>query len=304
MQKAAVRAVLAGILGLSLLASGCGSSGGGSPSKGTITIGSQNFSENAVAGYIYGGALKSAGYTAKYRAKIGPRATVAPALERGDIDLYPGYAASELEFFDGKKGLATQDPRANVEKLNGYLQPKGLKALAVAPAADQNSFVVDKQTAQKYNLKTVADLAPVAGQLVFGGPPDCPPRLDCYQGLQQTYGIHFKSFQPLDPGGPLTISALEKGSIQVALLFSTDGQIAAKGWVLLEDNKHIVSADNLVPVVKTKTVDSDAQKVLDQVSAKLTTTDLTEMNKKADVDSVDAQAVADAWLKSHGYKSS
>ena len=302
MQRNTVRTLLGVVLALSLIGSACGSSGDGSSSKGTVTIGAQSFSENAVLANIYGTALKDNGYNVKYRLNLGQRAVVAPALERGDIDLYPGYTASDLEFYNSKKGEAGNDAQANATKLNGYLKQKGLQALAISPATDQNAFVVTKQTADRYGLHSLSDLSKVNGQLVMGGPQDCPGRPDCLGGLQSQYGAQFKEFKPLDLDGPLTRNALSHGDIQLALMFSTDGIIAGNDWVVLSDPKHIVSADQLVPIVRTKTVGSDAQKVLDGVSAKLTTQQLTALNKKTDVDKDEPAEAAQSWLKDHGYK--
>ncbi|HZU16144.1 MAG TPA: ABC transporter substrate-binding protein [Candidatus Dormibacteraeota bacterium] len=295
------RAVLAAVLGLSLVVGACGSSGGGAPSKGRITIGAQSFSENATLAYIYGGVLKDNGYTVGYRLNLGTRAVVAPALERGDISLYPGYTASDLEFYDQKKGLATQSAQTNARLLNTYL-PRGLKALTPSPAADENAFVVTGETAARYHLTKVSDLKPIADQLVFGGPPDCPGRSDCLAGLERTYGLHFKAFRALDLGGPATVAALQHGDIQVALLFSTDGTIAANHWTVLQDDQHIVAADDVIPIVRTSAVDAQAQRLLDQVSARLTTADLTAMNAQTDVAKRDPQDVAADWLRRHGYK--
>ncbi|MFZ0217351.1 MAG: ABC transporter substrate-binding protein [Candidatus Dormiibacterota bacterium] len=304
MRKVLFRALVAAVLGVSLLASACGSTGGGgssSSSKGTITIGAQSFSENATLSYIYGGVLKDQGYTVKYRENLGQRSVVAPALERGDIQLYPGYTASDLEFYDQNKGLAGTDAQQNADKLNSIIQPKGLTALAVSPAADQNAFAVTKQTANKYHLKSLSDLAPVAGQLTLGGPVDCPSRPDCQAGLASTYGVHFQAFKALDSDGPLTHTALQNGQIQVALVFSTDGIIASNHWVILADPKHIVNADHVVPIIRTKSVNSSAQQALNKVSAKLTTDQLVQMNLQTDVEKSEPQSVAQSWLKSHGY---
>jgi osmoprotectant transport system substrate-binding protein len=300
------RALLSSILGLSLVASACGSSGGGSPSgaasKGTITVGGFNFAESSILAQLYGGALKGDGYNVKYRTNLGAREIVAPALERGDIDMYPGYSATDLEYFDKGKGLATPDPQQNVQKLNGIVASMGLKALTPAPAQDEDAFAVTKATADQYHLTKLSDLAPVAAQMTLGGPPECPTRPYCLQGLQKVYGLHFKDFKPLDAGGPLTISALQNGDIQVGEVFSSDGTVASKGFVILEDDKHLQNADNVVPIVRTKTVGADAQQVLDQVSAKLTTKDLQGMNKQASVDKEDPDQIAAGWLGSHGFK--
>src|SRR2546430_13149772 len=123
----AYRALLSSILGLSLIASACGASGGGSPSsssKGTITVGGFNFPESSILAFIYGGALKGDGYTVNFKVGLGAREVVAPALQRGDIDMYPGYTATDLTSFWGKQdnAAATTDPKQNADRLNTYLK--------------------------------------------------------------------------------------------------------------------------------------------------------------------------------------
>lgn len=106
------------------------------------------------------------------------------------------------------------------------------------------------------------------------------------------------SFKPLDAGGPITKGALEKGDIQVALLFSSDGSIADKGWVVLADDKGLQPADNVTPVIRNAATTPDINKAIDAVSAKLTTTELAQANKQMDIDKADPAKVAADWLKS------
>ena len=95
----------------------------------------------------------------------------------------------------------------------------------------------------------------VAEQLVLGGPPECPERPFCLPGLEETYGIEFEEFQPLDVGGPLTVKAIESGRIDVGLLFSTSSVIGDRGWVVLEDDKSLQTAENITPVVSEEAAD-------------------------------------------------
>ena len=141
----------------------------------------------------------------------------------------------------------------------------------------------------------------MAAQLVLGGPPECPTRPFCQPGLEKTYGLKFKSFRPLDPGGPLTKAALEKGDIDIGLVFSSDGAIVAKNWVVLDDNKHLQNADNVIPLIRTKVATTEVKSILNDVDSKLTTDDLTKLNKRADVDKEDPDALAQEWLKDHGF---
>ena len=144
--------------------------------------------------------------------------------------------------------------------------------------------------------------ASVASQLVLGGPPECPKRPYCLLGLKATYGLTFKSFKPLDVGGPLTVAALDQNKIQVATLFTTTGVIASKGWVLLKDDKHLQPADNVTPLLRNEITDaygSALKDLVNAVSAKLTTEVLTDFNKQTDVEKKDPDDVAMAWLKSN-----
>ena len=153
-------------------------------------------------------------------------------------------------------------------------------------------------------VSTVSDLAALNGTLVLGGPPECPEREFCLIGLQDVYGLDFAEFKPLDVGGPLTVAALEGGEIDVALLFTSDGVIAAKGFVLLEDDMNLQPAENLVPVLRQEIVDAYGQEILDlldEVSAKVTTAELTELNKRYGLDAEDADALAAEWLEANGF---
>ena len=195
MRRWAFRALMSSILGLSLIGSACGSSGGGSPastgSKGTITVAGFNFPESNILANVYGGALHGIGYTVNYKPSLGAREVVAPALQRGDIDMYIGYAATDLEFYNKGAGEASGNVTATTAKLNSHLGPLKLAALNPSAAVDQNAFAMTKANAQKFNATKLSDLASVGNQIVLGGPPECANRPFCDPGLEQTYGIHF-----------------------------------------------------------------------------------------------------------------
>ena len=140
---------------------------------------------------------------------------------------------------------------------------------------------------------------PVASQLVLGGPPECPQRPFCLPGLKETYGIEFADFKPLDVGGPLTVKAVKGGQIDVGLLFSTSSAIVANDFVLLEDDQGLQTAENIVPLV-TEAVDDSAAELLDQVSAALTTENITELNGRVELDQEDPADVAADFLEEQG----
>jgi len=297
----------ASMVALALVTTSCGSTGGPSSSaspKGTITIASFNFSESIILAHIYGGALKNKGYTVTYRDKLGNREIVEPALENGQIDLYAGYAATDLNFVDKRQGVdleAGTDAAANVQKLNARLNSKGIKVLDASPAVDQNAFAVTKAEADQNHLVKLSDVSAVASGWTLGGPPECPQRPFCQQGLTSVYGLHFKDFKALDAGGPLTYAAFKSGAINIGLVFSSDGGISANNLVVLEDDKHLQQADNIVPLIRTAVANSEVSALLNSIDAKLNTPDLTAMNKSADIDKQDPADLAATWLKNHGF---
>jgi osmoprotectant transport system substrate-binding protein len=284
-----------------LVASACGGAGTGG-AKPAITIGSTNFSEQLVLGELYSQILEANGYTVTRKFNLGSREIVFPALESGQIDMEADYLATLLAFVD-KNAKGSTDPKQTAATLQQALTPRGVTVLDYAPAVDQNGFVVTKATADKHKLAKVSDLAPVAGQLVLGGPPECPNREFCALGLRSKYGITFKEFKPLDVGGALTVQALVGGQIDVALLFTTDATIALRGFVLLDDDKQLQLSDNVAPVVRNEYLSKagdEFKRLVNSIAPKLTTAELTGMNKLVEIDKKDPKDVAKEWLKKQG----
>ena len=277
---------------------------GGTPApaaKGTLTVAGFKFSEGSVLAQLYGQALAHDGYTVNFKLNLGTREVVAPAIKTGQIDLYIGYAATDLEYYNGKAGEASGDVTATVTKLNSRLQPLGLQALTPSSAQDQNGFAMTKANTTKYNATKLSDLTPIGNQLVLGAGPECPTRPFCQIGLEKTYGIKFKSFKALDTDGPLTRAALKNNDIQVGLVFTSDADLASLGLVVLADDKHLQNADNVVPIVRTKVASAEVTKVLNAVSVGLTTADLIALNGQVELQHQDADAAAKAYLQAHNY---
>jgi osmoprotectant transport system substrate-binding protein len=300
------------LLGVVLLSSAvmaaCGSDNKTATQTKSVVIGSAPFSESVIVANMYAGALQADGYQVTVRKGLGQREIYLPALQKGGkdngIDLVPEYVGTLLEFVNKNAGEASGDLDASVTKLRARLEPMGLTALTPSPAADQNAFAVSKATADKYKLKKLSDLTPIAGQLTLGAGPECPARPFCQPGLEKTYGLKFKSFKVLDSGGPLTLGALASGDIDVGLVFSSDGGVAARNLVVLEDDKKLQTVDNIVPAIRNDVLDDTIRKDLNKVSAALTTDDLIQLNKRADVDKTDPETLAREWLQQHGFTKS
>ena len=308
--RSTVRFAIAMLL-IALVASACGGGGTGGgatagAAKPTVKVGSTNFYEQGILGELYAQILENSGYTVERKFNLGNREIVQPALESGQIDVDAEYLATLLSFVD-KNAKASTDPKQTAKDLQTALSAKKLTVLDAAAATDQNGFVVTKDTASKYNLKKLSDISggSAQGQLILGGPPECPSaqRPFCKPGLEQTYGIKFKDFKPLDAGGPLTVAALDGKQIDIGLLFTSDPTIVAKSFVLLEDDKHLQLSDNIAPVVRDDLLakdDGTIKRLLNSISAKLTQDELNGMNKLVSVDKKDPKDVAKDWLKKQG----
>lgn len=263
-----------------------------------LTVGGTNFSEQEIVAEIYAQCLEAAGYDVDTKLKIGARDIVLPALEKGDIDLYPEYVGTLLTHL---KGTPTSDVDKTVTDLQAALASKNLEVLEPAEAEDKNGFAVTKKTADDLKISSLSDLKGKEGDLVFGAGPECEQRPLCLIGLKETYGLSFKEVKKLDSGGPLTKDALEKGDIDVGLIFTSDGAVAARGFVVLEDDKNLQPPDNVVPIVRKDVLKGDLEELLNSISAKLTTEGLSELNKQVDIDKADPADVAKAWLEENGF---
>jgi osmoprotectant transport system substrate-binding protein len=291
------------LVATAVMTAGCGVVGragthGDSTGKRTITVGvSGAFAENEIVAELYAQVLERAGYTVTRQFDLPSREVSQDALESGQIDLKPEYLSSLLLFLDQE--ARPSNSRTDVaRKVAELLQPKGISVLTPSPAEDTNEFVANAKTAEEFDLTTLSSLAPVAGRLTVGGPPECPQRPFCMLGLEDVYGIVFDDFVPLDAGGPLTVAALRNDEVQVGLLFSTDPSIQANGFVPLIDDKHLQNAENITPVIRTEKLNDEVRGLLDAVSARLSSGDLTELVGEVMIDGQDVADVARHFLSS------
>jgi osmoprotectant transport system substrate-binding protein len=265
-----------------------------------VVVGSFNFPESEVLAQVYAKALGAKDIPVRLELNLGPRELVEPALLRGLVHLVPEYQGSAVDFIAG--GGATDDPEATHDSLVHALAGTSAAALRSAPAQDANAFAVTRATADRYGLRNISDLQPVAGRLVLGGSPECPDRPLCLLGLQDVYELRFRDFVPLDAGGPLTVSALAGGDVDVALVFTSDPVVAARGFVLLHDDLGLEPAENVTPIVSRSMLAHHGDRLrstLDAVSAALTTDQLIGMNR-AVARGRSAALVAESWLTGQG----
>jgi osmoprotectant transport system substrate-binding protein len=302
------------LLSLALLAGACGSGEGETPSattsasaqpssespRGTIVVGvSGAFAENQLVAEMYAQVLENAGYTVERQLDLGSREVSDAALFGGQIDVKPEYLAYELPKLD-ESADTTGTAEEVFPRVQQAAQAKDLTALQFSPANSTNVFVVTPDTASQNNLTNMSSLAPVAGDMTFGAPPDCDTNFACKQGLQEVYGITFKEIKPLDFGGPQTVAAVESGAVDVGELFSLDPTITQKGWVVLQDDKSLQPAGNFFPLIRTEVVNDEVTQLLDGVSAAMTTDGMLALVGRVQVDKEDVAAVATDFLQQSG----
>jgi osmoprotectant transport system substrate-binding protein len=263
----------------------------------SIVVGSANFQENVILADIYAEALKAKGVKVTTKLNIGSREAYLPGLEDGSIDLIPDYSGNLLLFLDKNATAISADDIATALKA---AVPSSLTVLDKAAAEDKDAIVVSKDTAAKYKLTSIADLAKVAGQLTFGGPPEMKTRSYGVPGFKKHYGVVFGTYKTLDAGGPLSENALKNGQVDAADIFTTDPLIKKNGWVALEDPKNNFIAQNVLPLINKAKATATVTGALNAVSAVLTTQDLIDLRTKVEVDKQDPVAVAKEWLTAKG----
>jgi osmoprotectant transport system substrate-binding protein len=320
-----MRVLLAALaaLALTLALAACGSSGDSTTSgsteggetgaiqsnpengKVTLTIGSKNFPEQEILGEIYAQALAAAGYKTKSALNLGSETVALKAVKTGQVSGYPEYASTALtSFFGLEPEEVPADATEAWEKANEEFEKESLQAFEPTPFASANAVGTTKETAEKYDLKTISDLEGVSEELSLYGSPECRQRIDCLAGLEELYGLKFKSFTPVDIG--LRYTVLEKGQADLSILFTTDPQLSAESdkFVILEDDKKVFPAGNVIFVTTKKVAEEagpDYEKTILQVQEGLDLEVMQELDARVELEKETPKAAAAAYLESAGY---
>jgi osmoprotectant transport system substrate-binding protein len=271
----------------------------------SLTIGSKNFPEQEILGEIYAQALAAAGYEVKSALNLGSETVALKAVKTGQISGYPEYASTALtSFFGLEPEEVPSDAQEAWEKANEKFEEQGLTAFEPTPFASANAVGTLKSTAEEYGLETVSDLEGVSEELSLYGSPECRQRIDCLAGLEKLYGLKFKSFTPVDIS--LRYTVLEKGQADLSILFTTDPQLSAEKekFVILEDDKHVFPAGNVIFVTKKSTAEKagpDYEKTILQVQEGLTLPVVQELDARVELEKETPKAAARAYLESAGY---
>jgi osmoprotectant transport system substrate-binding protein len=274
---------------------------------GPITIGAFNFTESQILAELYAGVLRKAGVEVSITQSTN-REVLQPALAAGEVQVVPEYLGTLTEFLNVKvngpdaPSVANNNVERTLTAARELAEPLGITLLEPSPAEDVNAFAVTAEFAAANSIASLSDLAAWSqgNDLRLGGPPECPQRPFCQLGLESAYGMQIAEFSPLDAGGPLTKTALSQGSIDLGLVFSSDGSVEDLDLVVLEDDLGLQNVDNIVPALTTAVAVPQVVAALDGLSAALTTEDLVAMNKAVDIDRRQAVEVATEFLSAKG----
>jgi osmoprotectant transport system substrate-binding protein len=273
----------------------------GQPGKGkpAVTLGTKNFTEQFVLGQLYKQALEARGFNVALKQNIGSTEIADKALRSGQIDLYPEY----IGIFNTAVAGDTKtypDAQAAFAAGQAYARRHGFTLLPLTPFTDVDALAVKPDYASAHNLRSVADLAAIRG-FKLGAPPEFRQRETGLVGLARVYGIRDVDFSPLTIG--LQYQALDDGKIDVADVFTTDGQLQSGRYLVLDDPKNLFGFQNSTLVVSTKVLRAEGPafaQTLNDVSRTLTTKAMQQMNAAVAIDKQSPADVARQFLQANG----
>jgi osmoprotectant transport system substrate-binding protein len=265
--------------------------------EGTVRVASYDFAENQILAELYAEALRRAGLSVTVQHGIGTREVVLPALEQGVVDVVVDYLGTALEFVAPGGPAVPREAEFVRAELARVMGQRGATVLSPAAAEDQNGFAVRTAFSEQNAVRRLSDLALVAPDLVFGGPPECPSRPYCLQGLQEVYGLRFGEVRSMSSRAA-TAEALLAGEIDVGLLETTDARLGDDQLRLLDDDRQLQPRENVVPIVRTEVLEEHGDELraaLDGVSARLDTPDLVRLNRLVALDGRTPAEAAELW---------
>ncbi|HKP91995.1 MAG TPA: glycine betaine ABC transporter substrate-binding protein [Thermoleophilaceae bacterium] len=277
----------------------------GQPGKGKppVTMGDKNFTEQYILGDLYKQALEAKGFTVNLKGNIGSSEIIDKALTSGKIDMYPEYMDVINSVIAG--GKDEDRPKSADEaytRAKAFEEKRGFTVLDKTPFFNADANAVKPEFAQKNGLRSTADLKKLKS-FKFGAPPENKTRFQGVKGMKQVYGLNNLEFKPLAIG--LQYKALDQGEIDVAAVFTTDGQLQGGKYTVLTDPEGIYGYQNVAPVVSKKVLAEQGQAfadTLNAVSAKLTVEAMRKMNAAVDLDKKEPADVADQFLQANGLK--
>ena len=299
-----MRAIATAVVAV-LVACALGACGGSEPTTpkdaGTsgppVRIGTKDFTEQFILGELYSQVLAAKGFRVQLKRDVGSSEIIHQALEGGGLDMYPedvGVLLSEI----ANRRERPRSPAAAYRAAKAFEEQRGFTLLAMTPFSDSNALAVKPSFARRHRLRTIADLGRVRGTVEIGAAPEFRTRFEGLVGLTDRYGLDNLEVKPLTIGRQY--SALEEGEVDAAAVFTTDGQLAGRGYVLLEDPRGLFASQHVAPVVSRRALRAHGRRLaatIDAVSRRLTTRAMRTMNSAVDEDGRSPRSVANAFLR-------
>lgn len=268
-----------------------------------VVISGADFTESQVMAAIYQRLLEKKGYDVDVKL-VDARPIYMGELSSGAVDIVPDYLAGIGDYLNTEanganaKPITTNNPEASVKAIQPLANADDITILAPAKANNPNSYAVTEEFAEQNNLTTLSQLGKLDEPIVLAAAPDCADREDCAVGLRKVYGIDITQVVPLGFGTPQTKNEVVDGDAQLAQVSATDATLADDGLVILKDDKGLQPAQNLTPAVNSDFLadHEDIAAMLDELSSKLTTKELAELNIRIDRDRELPEDIADEFL--------
>jgi osmoprotectant transport system substrate-binding protein len=296
------------LLAATLIVGGCGGSGAparstsGSAEQPALRIGTKNFAEQFLLGELYKQALQAKGFRVELKENIGSTEIIHQALTDGALDMYPEYIGVLLSEVANVRARPSS-PRAAYEEAQAFERRRGFTLLGTTPFSDANALAVKPAFARRNDVRTIADLAKVPGGVRIGAPPEFETRFEGLVGLGQRYGIHDVRFRPLAIGRQY--AALDAGRVDVAAVFTTDGQLASRRYVILDDPRGVFGTQHVAPIISDAALRRNGPRlraVIDAVSRRLTASAMRRMNAAVQLEGRSSADVAAEFLRGAGLK--
>jgi len=302
------RIALAAAVAAALVLGGCGGGSGGStttradPAKVPIRIGTKNFPEQFLLGELYKQALEARGFPVELKANIGASEITHQALTDGALDMYPEYVGVLLSEVANVRARPAS-PAAAYRVAQAFEQRQGFTMLAMTPFSDQNALAVTPAYARRHDVRAIGDLRDVPGTVQIGAPPEFQTRFEGLVGLAQRYGLRNAKARPMAIGSQY--AALDDGRVDVAAVFTTDGQLAGGRYVVLRDPRGVFGTQHVAPIISRAALrryGPRLQPVIDGVSRRLTAAAMRRMNAEVQIKRRATADVANDFLRREGLK--
>jgi osmoprotectant transport system substrate-binding protein len=293
-------------LAVAVLATGCGESNderGSSQPQGTeltLTLGTKNFTESFIIGELYRQALAANGYNVTVRKNIGSTEVVDKALQHGDIQAYPEYLGVAATVVAGED--VTGKSAADTYRIaRDFYASRGETLSQQTPFENVDAIATTRYFAQRERLRTVSDLRRL-DHFTLGARPEFETRFQGLAGMQRVYGLTNARFKPLAIGAQYI--ALDEGDVDVANVFSTDGQLSTGDYKLLLDPKRLFGYQHVALVIDKDKLDrlggDRFMRIINTVNRRLTGDQMIAMNRAVDLDNDDVATVTARFLRQNG----